>query len=61
VVRTLFEAVREAAGHAEFVERLRPLGYTVLTSASPAALAARIRDETPRWESLVRASGARLD
>ena len=45
----------------ELVERLRPLGYTVQTSESPAALAARVREETPRWESLVRASGARLD
>jgi tripartite-type tricarboxylate transporter receptor subunit TctC len=61
VVRTLVEAVRAAAAQPEFVERLRPLGYTVQLSASPAALAARIRDETPRWESLVQASGARLD
>ena len=61
VVRSLFDAVRQAAAQPEFVERLRPLGYSVLTSESPAALAARIRDETPRWESLVRASGARLD
>jgi tripartite-type tricarboxylate transporter receptor subunit TctC len=60
-VRILFDAVREVAGQPEFVERLRPLGYTVQTSESPAALAARIRDETPRWEGLVRASGARLD
>ncbi len=60
-VGALFEAVRRVAGQPEFVERLRPLGYAVLTSESPAALAARIREETPRWESLVRASGARLD
>ena len=61
IVRALFDAVRQVAGQAEFVERLRPLGYTVSISESPAALAARVRDETPRWESLVRASGARLD
>ena len=61
VVQALFEAVRRVADQPEFVERLRPLGYAVLTSESPAALAARIREETPRWESLVRASGARLD
>ena len=53
--------MRAAAAQPEFVERLRPLGYTVQLSDSPAALAARIRDETPRWESLVQASGARLD
>ena len=60
-VKTLFDAVRGAAAQPEFVERLRPLGYTVQTSESPEALAARIREETPRRESLVRASGARLD
>ena len=61
VAQALFDAVRAVAAQAEFVERLRPLGYTVQTSESPAALAARVRDETPRWESLVRNSGARLD
>ncbi|MBD0276182.1 MAG: tripartite tricarboxylate transporter substrate binding protein, partial [Acetobacteraceae bacterium] len=61
VVRTLFDAVRAVAAQPGFVERLRPLGYAVQTSDSPAALAARVREETPRWEALVRASGARLD
>jgi tripartite-type tricarboxylate transporter receptor subunit TctC len=61
VVRILFDAVRAVAAQPEFVERLRPLGYAVQISESPAALAARMREETPRWEGLVRASGARLD
>jgi tripartite-type tricarboxylate transporter receptor subunit TctC len=61
VVRALFDGVRQVAAQPEFTERLRPLGYTAQTSESPEALAARIRDETPRWESLVRASGAQLD
>ncbi|WP_200305990.1 Bug family tripartite tricarboxylate transporter substrate binding protein [Paracraurococcus ruber] len=60
VVR-LHAALREVAGDPAFVERLRPLGYTVMTSDSPAALAARIQGETPRWRRLVEISGARLD
>lgn len=61
VVQRLFEAIRQVAAQPEFVERLRPLGYTTILSDSPAALAARIREETPRWERLVRISGAQLD
>lgn len=61
VVARVFEAVRQVAAQPEFVERLRPLGYTTIVSDSPAALAARIREETPRWERLVRSSGAQLD
>jgi tripartite-type tricarboxylate transporter receptor subunit TctC len=61
VVGRLFEAVRGVAAQAEFAERLRPIGYTIITSESPAALAARIREETPRWQRLVQISGAQLD
>ncbi|WP_043339731.1 Bug family tripartite tricarboxylate transporter substrate binding protein [Belnapia moabensis] len=57
----LNEAVRRIAADPAFVERLRPLGYQVLTSESPGALAARIRAETPRWKRLVEISGAKLD
>ena len=35
-------------------------GADVTVEWMPAALAARVREETPRWEALVRASGARL-
>ncbi len=35
--------------------------HRILSRCEEAALAARIREETPRWESLVRASGAQLD
>ena len=61
IVRTLFDAVRAVAAQADFIERLRPLGYAVTTSVSSMALAARIREESPRWASLVRDSGAQLD
>ena len=61
VIARLFEAVRRVAAEAEFAERLRPIGYTTITSESPAALAARIREETPRWQRLVQISGAQLD
>ena len=61
VVARLHQALRQVAQQPEFAERLRPLGYTVLSSESPAALAALIRTETPRWQALVRSSGVTLD
>ena len=61
VVRRIAEAVRQAAADPLLAERLRPLGYTVVTSATPAALAQRIQAETPRWQRLVELSGAKLD
>ena len=61
VVARLFQAVKQVAAQPEFSEKLRPLGYTVRTSESPAALAALIRDDTPRWQALVRSSGVTLD
>ncbi|MDO9708612.1 Bug family tripartite tricarboxylate transporter substrate binding protein [Paracraurococcus lichenis] len=61
VAARLHAALGQVAADPAFVERLRPLGYTVATSESPAALATRIRAETPRWRRLVEVSGARLD
>ncbi|MDN3565400.1 tripartite tricarboxylate transporter substrate binding protein [Paeniroseomonas aquatica] len=61
VIARLAEAVRAVAAEPAFVERLRPLGYQVITSETPAALTARIQAETPRWQRLVEISGARLD
>ncbi|MBL6457985.1 tripartite tricarboxylate transporter substrate binding protein [Belnapia sp. T6] len=61
ILRQLNEAVRKIAEDPAFVERLRPLGYRVLTTPTPEALAERIRAETPRWKQLVEISGAKLD
>lgn len=61
VVQRLFEATRSVAGEPAFVERLRPLGYTVVLSDSPAAAAAMIAAETARWQRLVEISGARIE
>ena len=61
VIARLAEAVRALAAEPAFIERLRPLGYQVITSEAPEALAERIRAETPRWARLVEISGARLD
>jgi len=60
VVARLAEALRTVAADPAFIERLRPLGYAVETSESPAALAGRIRAETPRWTRLAAISGAEL-
>jgi tripartite-type tricarboxylate transporter receptor subunit TctC len=61
VVARLLAAVRQAAAQPEFVARLKPLGYDVVLSESPAALAAQIQRETPGWKRLVELSGVKLD
>ncbi|MBR0652283.1 tripartite tricarboxylate transporter substrate binding protein [Roseomonas terrae] len=61
VVQRLFEASQTVARQRDFVERLRPLGYGVVLSDSPAAAAEMIRGETPRWQRLVEISGARIE
>lgn len=61
VVQRLFEASQAVARQPEFVARLRPLGYGIVLSDSPAAAAQMIRDETPRWQRLVEISGARIE
>jgi tripartite-type tricarboxylate transporter receptor subunit TctC len=61
VIQRLFEATAAVARQREFVERLRPLGYGIVLSGSPAAAAALIQAETPRWQRLVEISGARIE
>ncbi len=61
VVARLNAAIRQAGAQQELVDRLTPLGYATVTSESPAALAALIESDTPRWRELVEISGARLD
>lgn len=61
VVQRLFEAVQTVARQREFVERLRPLGYGIVLSDSPAAAAQMIRGEIPRWQRMVEISGARIE
>ena len=61
VVERLFSAVRQVAADPVLVERLRPLGYDVVVSESPAALAAQVERETPAWKRLVEMSGVKLD
>lgn len=60
-VARLHGAIAQLGAAASFREALRPLGYDAVTSASPAAAAQLIRDETPRWERLVRVSGATVN
>jgi tripartite-type tricarboxylate transporter receptor subunit TctC len=61
VVARLAQAVKAVAAQPEFVQRMRPIGYQTVVSESPAALAAKIEAERPRWQRLVEISGARLD
>jgi tripartite-type tricarboxylate transporter receptor subunit TctC len=60
-VARLHAAFRQVAGTASFKEAMRPLGYDAVTSESPAATAAMIAAETPRWRRLVELSGARVE
>lgn len=59
--RRLHAAIRQVAADASFKAALRPLGYDAVSSESPEAAAAMIMAETPRWQRLVQASGARVD
>jgi tripartite-type tricarboxylate transporter receptor subunit TctC len=61
VVQRLFTASQAVARQRDFVERLRPLGYGIVLSDSPAAAAQMIQAETPRWQRLVEISGARIE
>jgi len=61
VVLRVHEAVRAAGADAALQERLRNAGFVAETSATPAALAAKISRDTPFWRSLVAQSGAQLD
>ncbi|WP_431271082.1 Bug family tripartite tricarboxylate transporter substrate binding protein [Dankookia sp. P2] len=61
ILARLNAAVRAAGDNPVLAERLRPTGFRVATSASPGALAGKIREEIPLWRRLVEVSGARLD
>jgi tripartite-type tricarboxylate transporter receptor subunit TctC len=61
VIARLAEAIRIAATQSDLTERLRPLGFRTVLSDSPEVLARLIREDTPRWQNIVQASGAKLD
>ena len=61
VVQRLHQAVLAVAADAAFRDRLKPLGYSTVTSPTPAALTALVEQERPQWRRLVEISGARLD
>nr|WP_314072078.1 tripartite tricarboxylate transporter substrate binding protein [uncultured Roseococcus sp.] len=54
-------ALRRIAAMPDYAEKLRPLGYTAVVSATPADMAALIDRDTPVWQRLVQISGATLD
>lgn len=61
VILRLHAAVRAAGAASALQDKLRTAGFVAETSASPAALANKIRLETPVWRGLVAQSGAQLD
>jgi tripartite-type tricarboxylate transporter receptor subunit TctC len=60
-IARLHAAIRQVGASPGFRDALRPLGYDAVTSESPAATAAMIAAETPRWRRLVEISGARVE
>ena len=61
VAARLNAAVRQAGADPAMQEKLRASGFSVETSDSPDALAAKIQREIPYWRKLVEDSGAKLD
>ncbi|WP_073134595.1 Bug family tripartite tricarboxylate transporter substrate binding protein [Muricoccus roseus] len=61
VAARLHAATVQAAKLPDYKERLQPLGFMPVTDESPAAFTRYIEAETPAWQELVRASGARLE
>ncbi len=59
MVEALHRAIRTAAATPEMVAALDRLEYAPTTSDSPAAFAARIRQERDEWATVVRESGFR--
>ncbi|MGG5822984.1 Bug family tripartite tricarboxylate transporter substrate binding protein [Falsiroseomonas sp. HW251] len=60
-IARLHAGIRQVATGSGFRDALRPLGYDAVSSASPAAAAQLIRNETPRWQRLVQESGAKVE
>ncbi len=60
-IARLHAGLRQVATSSGFRDALRSLGYDAVSSASPAVAAQLVRDETPRWQRLVQASGARVE
>ncbi|WP_458094974.1 Bug family tripartite tricarboxylate transporter substrate binding protein [Roseomonas sp. WA12] len=61
LIAQLHAAALQAGKDTRLAERMRDVGFLAEPSASPQALAEKIRHETPVWRQLVEASGARLD
>ncbi|WP_431305747.1 tripartite tricarboxylate transporter substrate-binding protein [Sediminicoccus sp. BL-A-41-H5] len=57
IVQGLFNAITQVGNTPEMRAALERLDFNVGTSASPAAFAARIRQERDEWGPIVRASG----
>jgi tripartite-type tricarboxylate transporter receptor subunit TctC len=60
-VQRLYEVMQQTMKSPEVVERLAKGGVEVVTSASPAAFAAFVAEDTERWAKVARESGATVD
>ena len=56
IVRTLYEALRQAIARPDVVQRFAAAGTTIAL-APPEAVDQEVRDDLPRWNALIRAAG----
>ena len=61
VAAALHRATVGAAAVPSYREKLLPLGFDVVTDASPAAFTSFMRDQEALWRDLVAVSGVKLD
>jgi hypothetical protein len=61
VATALHRATVGAAAVPSYREKLLPLGFDVVTDASPAAFTSFMRDQEALWRDLVAVSGVKLD
>jgi tripartite-type tricarboxylate transporter receptor subunit TctC len=60
IVARLNAAAVKATHSAEFVKRMRDLGYNIIPG-TPEEMAKMVQDEIKRWTPIVKASGAKVD
>lgn len=61
IVTPLHRALKQVAADPAVKEKLTPLGYFPIADESPEALVRFIDQERPRWEAIVKLSGAKVE
>jgi tripartite-type tricarboxylate transporter receptor subunit TctC len=61
IVERLFKAASRSLAKPEVRQKIALQGMDASPSASPAAFAEQVRNESPKWERVVRESGAKVE